>query len=188
MNKAVFVDKDGTLVEDVPYNVNPKKLRLTDGAIEGLRLLRQHGFLIIVVSNQAGIARGYFNEAALKRILTALQERLARHGLRVDGYFFCPHHPDGIVPEYSTACECRKPAPGMIMAAAEQYGIDLTQSWMIGDILDDIEAGHRAGCKTVLINNGNETEWKLSNARLPTLIVNTLQHAAKRIVREPEFV
>lgn len=185
MKKAIFLDKDGTLIEDVPYNVNPALLRFTDGAIEGLRELQATGFLLIVVSNQAGLAHGYFNETELRNLERALKAELARHGVTLDGFFFCPHHPEGSVPAYTIACECRKPAPGMILQATAYYGIDPGASWMVGDILNDVEAGNRAGCKTILIDNNNETEWIFSEERTPTAVAANFRQAVRIITHEP---
>jgi D-glycero-D-manno-heptose 1,7-bisphosphate phosphatase len=182
MNKAVFIDKDGTLVEDIPYNIDPSLITLTPGAKEALVLLKSKGFLLIVISNQSGIARGYFKEVDLEKVKNRLQEMLAPHDVQLDGIFFCPHHPDGVISNYAISCDCRKPKPGMILCAAEAFEIDLSRSWMIGDILHDVESGNRAGCKTILIDNGNETEWILSEYRKPTAVANNLTEAAEKII------
>lgn len=188
MNKAVFIDKDGTLVEDIPYNVDPDKIQFTKGAVEALSLLKAQGFLLILVSNQAGVARGYFTEDALRKLQASIQERLSSKGVTIDGFYFCPHHPDGKLSAYAVECDCRKPKPGMILAAARKHNIDLSHSWMIGDILNDVEAGNKAGCRTILINNGNETIWDLSEYRLPGSIVTDMLQAARRIIHEPHLV
>jgi D,D-heptose 1,7-bisphosphate phosphatase len=188
MVKAVFIDKDGTLVEDVPYNVNPDLINFTTGAIDALKSLKSDGYRIIIVSNQSGIAHGYFSENDFRILRKTLQEMLEAAGASIDGFYFCPHHPAGKVSPYAIRCECRKPKPGLLIAAAEEHNIDLTRSWMIGDILNDVEAGTRAGCKTILINNGNETEWKFGENRLPTAIVPNMISAARRILYEPELV
>ncbi len=179
---AVFLDKDGTLIEDVPFNVDPALIRLTPGAGEALRSLRDAGFKLIVVSNQSGVARGLFPEAALARVAERLDALLAEWDVRLDGFYTCPHHPEGSVPEYAIACACRKPAPGMILAAAREHGVDLQRSWLIGDILNDVEAGRRAGCRTILLDNGNETEWELSAERRPDFVAPDLGAAAERIL------
>ena len=188
MNKAVFIDKDGTLVEDVPYNVDPERIRFTKGAFAALRMLKKHGYLLILVSNQSGVAHGYFLKKDLDRVSARLQEIARAEGFEFDDFYFCPHHPGGKVLEYAVECACRKPQPGMLLAAARKYDINLSASWMIGDILNDVEAGSRAGCSTILINNGNETKWQLSENRLPTAIVTDLKRAAERIIYERELV
>lgn len=179
MNKAVFIDKDGTLIHDVPYNVNPERIVLYTGAIRALRDLKERGYILIVISNQAGVAHGYFEEHAL----VAVKERLGilLGDVTIDGFYFCPHHTQGVVERYTIACDCRKPKSGMLLQAANDFQIDLSQSWMIGDILHDVEAGNRAGCKTILINNGHETAWEMNSFRKPTHILNDLAEASQLI-------
>jgi D-glycero-D-manno-heptose 1,7-bisphosphate phosphatase len=179
--RAIFLDKDGTLVENVPYNVNPNLLELTWHAGQGLQIFKQLGYALFVVSNQSGVAKGLFTEAALGPVEARLGELLAQYGVALDGFYYCPHSPDGVVNRYAIACTCRKPMPGMLTRAAHEHGIDLARSWMIGDILHDVEAGHRAGCRTVLIDNGNETEWKMSPLRKPDLTAPDLYAAATMI-------
>lgn len=183
-SKAVFLDKDGTLVEDIPYNVDPDLIQLSEGALEGLRLLQKEGYRLIVVTNQSGIARGYFDEQALIPVKKRLQELLLPAGIHLDGFYHCPHHPQGRVPQYAIECSCRKPQPGLIHKAAREHRVDLACSWLVGDILNDVEAGNRAGCRTVLIDNGNETEWDLTSLRQPGFIVKNLYEAALTITRQ----
>ena len=166
-HKAVFLDKDGTLIEDVPYNVDPGQIRLTKGAGVGLQQLHQMGYQLMIISNQSGVARGYFSESALTAVEQRLHALLELLAVPLAGFYYCPHHPDGIVAEYAIACNCRKPSPGLLLQAAHDHQIDLTASWFIGDILNDVEAGRRAGCQTILLDNGNETEWILSADRIP---------------------
>ncbi|MBD2091732.1 HAD family hydrolase [Microcoleus sp. FACHB-1515] len=176
MNRAIFLDKDGTLIEDVPYNVDPDRIRLCQGAIEGLRSLHAVGYKLIVISNQSGIARGYFPARALMNVEQRLQKLL---DVSLSGFYYCPHHPGGTVDEFAIECDCRKPKPGMLLQAAKDHDIDLARSWFIGDILNDVEAGRTAGCRTILIDNGNETEWILKRSRLPNHIVANLTEAAR---------
>src|SRR5687767_3555841 len=136
MNKAIFIDKDGTLIHDIPYNVDPSLIRFTAGALEGLTNLKKQGYMIILVPNQSGVAHGYFTENALDILMTRIQEKMRPSGIQIDAFYFCPHHPDGVVHKYAISCDCRKPKPGMLLRAAEKYNIDLSQSWMIGDILN----------------------------------------------------
>ncbi|MEW6707246.1 MAG: HAD family hydrolase [Pseudomonadota bacterium] len=180
-NKAVFLDKDGTLVEDVPYNVDPARLRFTPNASAGLKLLQAHGYLLIVVTNQPGIALGHFDRAALARLQTALQRMLADEGVHLQGFYACPHaaSPDPKRPN----CLCRKPAPGLLRQGAQAHQVDLARSWMVGDILHDVEAGRRAGCRTVLLDVGHETQWQMSPLRQPHHRCRDLLHAAETIVR-----
>ncbi len=177
--KAIFLDKDGTLIENVPYNVDPERIRLMPGAVDGLRAWHAAGYKLIVVSNQSGVARGYFSEAALAAVAERLRALLhSEAGVPLAGFYYCPHHPEAAVPEYRRACTCRKPSPGMLLHAAAAQGLTLADSWMVGDILDDVEAGRRAGCRTVLIDNGNETEWVMTPYRRPHLTVHDLARAA----------
>lgn len=185
LRRAVFLDKDGTLIEDVPYNVDPSKIRLAQCAPEGLRLLHEAGYLLIIVSNQSGVARGLFPERALKAVEARLAELLDAHGVPLAGFYYCPHHPDGVIAQYAVECDCRKPAPGMIFRAAQDLNVDLAASWFVGDILNDVEAGRRAGCRTVLIDNGNETEWQPGPERTPHAVVTELSAAAGVIVAQP---
>jgi D-glycero-D-manno-heptose 1,7-bisphosphate phosphatase len=187
-NRAVFLDKDGTLIENVPYNVDPGKIRLTDGALTGLSRLQQAGYSLFIVTNQSGIAHGYFDEQDVYRIEEHLREILERAGIALEGFYFCPHHPDGIVPAYSVACQCRKPNPGLIFQAAGEHQINLADSWLIGDVLNDIEAGKRANCRTILMNANNETEWNLLPLRRPDYIVKNLAEAADVILLEDRLV
>jgi len=179
--KAIFLDKDGTLIPDVPYNVNPDLISLQPGVIEGLKLLKDTGYVFAVISNQAGVARGYFKYEDLQKVEDKLNLLLNEEGIQIEKYYFCPHHPLGKVPEYSIACNCRKPEPGMILQAAKDMQVDAAQSWMIGDILNDVEAGNRAGCKTVLLDIGNETEWIEGPFRKPTFVASDFLQAARFI-------
>ena len=177
-SKCVFLDKDGTLVENLPYNADPSRMRLVERAGAALRLLHEAGFAFVVVSNQSGIARGFFTEESMRPLSQRLEEMLAAEGVPLTAFYYCPHHPDGSVPEYSLHCTCRKPAPGLLWLAAETHGLSLRESWLIGDILDDVEAGNRAGCRTVLLDNGGETEWALTPLRRPGHLAADLYEAA----------
>jgi len=172
---AIFLDKDGTLVEDVPYNVDPAKLRFTPHAFEALRLWRDAGYRLVVVTNQSGIARGLFDRAALERLHDALVERLSQEGVAIDGFFACPHRDEA-------GCACRKPRAGLLEEAARALGIDLAASWMVGDILNDVEAGHRAGCRSVLLDVGHESEWVPGAMRSPEHRCANLLEAAHAIL------
>lgn len=182
--KAIFLDKDGTLVDDIPYNVEPRRISLCPGAGSGLRLLARLDYHFFVVSNQSGIAHGRFAEADLKAVGNRLADLLFREQIELEGFYYCPHHPDGSVARYALDCFCRKPLPGMLLSAAQEHDIDLHASWMVGDILHDVEAGNRAGCRTLLIDNGNETEWRLGPRRIPTRIAPDLYTGAVLIASE----
>ncbi len=178
MKKAVFIDKDGTLIKNVPYNVDPNLVKLNDYAGESLELLKQNNYQIIVISNQSGVAHGFFDEIDLEKVNTEIQKQLSFYNVEVDAFYYCPHLADGSVEKYTLDCNCRKPKPGLILKAARDFEIDVNCSWMIGDILNDAEAGNAAGCKTILLDNGNETEWVLNEKRTPGFKVQSLQQAA----------
>lgn len=180
---AVFFDKDGTLVENVPFNVDPARIDLCAGALAAAQLLHRRGFALFVVSNQAGVAMGRFPLRALRAVRARLEALLAASGVPLRHIYFCPHHPEGTVGRFARACECRKPQPGMLLRAAREHDLDLSRSWMVGDILDDVEAGRRAGCRTVLIDNGNETLWQTGPQRTPHLVAGRLDQAARLIAR-----
>lgn len=172
MNKAVFLDKDGTLIENIPNNVNPDLIKLSKGAEEGLRSIHTCGFKLIVITNQSGVAKGYFPEEALLGVERKIRNLMLEFGVPLTGFYYCPHRAE------DCNCNCRKPKPGMIFKAASEHDIDLANSWFIGDILNDVEAGNRAGCQTILIDNGNETEWIFSSLRVPTHMLPDLEKAA----------
>jgi D-glycero-D-manno-heptose 1,7-bisphosphate phosphatase len=177
LEKAVFLDKDGTLVVDVPCNVDPKKIVLVDNAVAALRLLSGLGYKLFVISNQSGVARGYFSEQDLVLYLHELDTLFRESNIIFDGFYYCPH-------DKSADCDCRKPKPGMIQKAAQKHGIDLAASWFIGNVLNDVEAGLRAGCRTILINNSDEIEREFNSYRNPNYIVPDLYTASHIINSE----
>jgi len=183
MKKAVFLDKDGTLIKNVSYNADPALIQFVPYAFEALQILKQYEFLFVIITNQPGIAFAYFTEIELNKVREHIKEKLQQQGIDIIGFYYCPHHRSGILHSYAIDCNCRKPAPGLFFKAASDMNIDLSQSWMIGDILNDVEAGNKAGCKTILINNGNETEWLLNESRTPDYTVKNLKEAAEIIIR-----
>jgi len=149
--KAIFLDRDDTLIEDQGYINNPEQVRLLPGVPQALIELRSMGYKLIVVSNQSAVARGIVTEKVLGQIHDRLRELLAEQAVLLDNIYYCPCHPDGSVAKYRKESDLRKPNPGMLLKAAEEMDIDLGRSWMVGNSHRDIEAGSRAGCKTVLI-------------------------------------
>ncbi len=143
-NRAVFLDRDGTIAIDVSYCRRPEDFKLFPSTAKAIKLLNEYGYKVIVITNQSGVARGYFDEDTLDRIHQKMQRELTEEGARIDGIYYCPHHPDD-------SCECRKPKPKMILQAAKEHDIDLKQSFMVGDKPMDIQAGQNAGCRTVLL-------------------------------------
>jgi histidinol-phosphate phosphatase family protein len=188
MKRVVFFDKDGTLIEDVPYNCDLTRMRLLPGVAEGLQVLSKAGYRLAVISNQAGVAYGFFTEQFLTAAERRLRALLDDAGVPLDGFYYCPHHPDGKIDTYAVSCECRKPKAGLLRRAAAELGVDLRECWMVGDILDDIEAGRRAGCRTVLIDNGHETEWVWSPDREPHVVATDVRRAADCILSIDEQV
>jgi histidinol-phosphate phosphatase family protein len=148
----IFLDKDGTLIEDLPYNVDPARIRLAPGARPSLARLGRIGARVVIVTNQSGVARGYFDPADLVPVRDHLARVLEAAGVCLLGFFACPHlpRPEG-VNRFAVDCDCRKPAPGLVLRAAEQLALDPTAAWMIGDTWMDVACGQRAGCRTILV-------------------------------------
>ncbi|HYT26152.1 MAG TPA: HAD family hydrolase [Actinomycetota bacterium] len=152
---AVFLDRDGTLVEEVPYLHEPDRVALLPGVGGALRALAAAGFALVVVTNQAGVARGHYGEAAVAAVHRRLAVLLRAEGVRLDGIWYCPHHPDGTVAAYARACRCRKPAPGLLEAAAGALGLDLGRSWLVGNHPSDVAAGAAAGVTPLFVSTGD---------------------------------
>lgn len=188
MNKAVFIDRDGTLIRDVPYNANPALIEFLPDAIETLSVLKKNKFLLILISNQSGVARGFFSVEQLEEMHDVIQQTLSNFNVKLNAIYYCPHHPEGKIKEYAIECKCRKPKPGLILKAATKYNIDLNNSWMVGDILNDVEAGNAAGCKTILLDNGNETEWIVNEKREPAFTVESWRMIAQTIVSNEKVI
>lgn len=184
--RTVFLDKDGTLIENHPFDRSSDRIRLLPGTVEGLQLLHQAGYVLVVITNQSGIAQGWFSRDAVTSQEIGLRVRLAAFEIPLAGFYVCPHHPDGTIAEYRMDCLCRKPKPGLLMQAACELRLDLGRSWMVGDILHDVEAGRSAGCRTVLLTNGHETEWEMTPMRWPDLVANNLLEAAHLIMAADE--
>lgn len=178
---AVFVDKDGTLVKNVPYNVDPALLQFEPRALEALSALVAAGYAIAIITNQSGLARGLFTLNEFKALGRALQRRLQAAGVPLAGLYFCPHGPG---PDGEPTCSCRKPMPGLLHRAAQVHRFDLNRSWMVGDTLDDVEAGRRAGCRSILYDSGGETVWRSSPLRKPHAHVSSWDQVAGVILEE----
>ena len=153
-NAAIFLDRDGTINEEVGYLDSPDKLVIFPFTFEAVRMINQSGFKAIVVTNQAGVARGLFGEDLVEKIHAALREALRQKAALIDAFYYCPHHPTEGSPPYRRSCDCRKPAPGLFLQAARELNLDLSASWMIGDRYNDIEAAHRAGARGILVKTG----------------------------------
>ena len=150
-NKAIFLDRDNTIIEDPGYINNPDQVKLLEGVIEPLSELKAMGYKLVVVSNQSAVARGIVTEEALGQIHKRLEQLLAEKGVLLDRIYYCPYYIDGVIPKYRKDSDWRKPNPGMLLAAGKDMDINLPESWMVGDSPSDIEAGARAGCKTIML-------------------------------------
>lgn len=188
MKRAVFLDRDGNVCEDVGYLGDPSKLVVFPYAAEAVRRLNESSMLAILVTNQSGVARGLFGEDAVLRVHDRLEMELARGGARLDGIYYCPHHPTIGQPPYRQACECRKPRPGMLGRAASEHDIDLSQSFVVGDKYSDVQLAHEAGARAVLVRTGyGRGEWEYDRAtwpRQPEHVAETLEDAVDWILDE----
>lgn len=153
MKRAVFIDRDGTINFEKEYLFRAEECELIPGTAQAIHLLNDAGYLVVVVTNQSGVARGYYTEEDVHLLHRHISAELGKSGARVDGWFYCPHHPEGRG-SYALPCRCRKPQPGMLLEAARRLDIDLESSFMIGDKLADVQAGHAAGCRAFLVRTG----------------------------------
>jgi histidinol-phosphate phosphatase family protein len=175
--KAVFLDRDGTIARDVHYCRRVEDFELLPTVPEAIRLLNERGFKVVVITNQSGIARGYFTEETLARIHRKMVEELASQGARLDGIYHCPHHPD-------EGCKCRKPGTALFQQAAQELDIDFSLSYVVGDAQMDIDAGKALGCRTVLVTTGPKEGRDVTDP--PDYTARSLMEAAEWIVREKE--
>jgi D-glycero-D-manno-heptose 1,7-bisphosphate phosphatase len=153
-NAAVFLDRDGTIIEEVGYLNTPDQVLLLPSAAQAIRRLNERGVPVVVVTNQSGVARGFFTEESVVAVHAAVRALLAEYGARIDAFYFCPHHPDGTIPSYSRPCTCRKPLPGLLESAASDLGLSLASSIVIGDKQLDVETARSAGARGVLVLTG----------------------------------
>lgn len=153
-HRAVFLDRDGTINEEVDHLSHPDQFVLLPNSAQAIRLLNKNGFKVVVATNQAGVARGLFGEDMVYRVNDRMREELAKEGASLDGIYYCPHHPDFGAGEYRKNCPCRKPLPGMLLQAAQELGLVLEESFAVGDTEKDILAGKAAGCRTILVLTG----------------------------------
>lgn len=177
MNRAVFLDRDGTINEESGYLHKIEDCRFIPDAIAAIARLKTAGFLVVIVTNQSGIARGFYTEDDLSRLHQYMESEIVKGGGKVDGWYFCPHHPD-----FADDCDCRKPFPGMLHLAAVELKINLGSSWMIGDKIADVEAGLAAGCQTALVRTGyGRREEALLSAQIP--VFDDLSSAVEYITK-----
>lgn len=185
LHPAIFLDRDGTMNEDVGYLDRLERLSLFPYTIDAIRLLNRAGYKVVVVTSQAGIAHGSLTEDFLADLHGVIAQRVADAGGRVDAFYYCPHHPQAVVERYRTDCECKKPKPGMILDAARDLSLDLAKSFTVGDRWRDVEMGVTAGTKAIIVETGyGKTEaYNRPSHILPVPIVATLIDAASLILR-----
>ena len=185
--RALLVDRDGTLCDEVGYVNHVDRLRLLDRSALAIRLAREAGFCTVLITNQAGVARGYFDESLIGKIHSRLVELLAAEGSALDGIYYCPPHPEVGSERYRRDCGCRKPKPGMLLRARDELGIDLEASYMIGEQLKDLEAGAAVGARPILVLTGygrGEFEYHSHRWRLkPHFVAEDLLDAVEWILR-----
>ena len=188
-NRVVFLDRDGTLCEEVGYLSSVEQMRLIPRSGEAVRLLNQKGYKVVVVTNQAGVARGFFPEAVLEGLHAEMVRQLREEGAYLDGIYYCPHHPSDGFPPYRQECNCRKPATGLLERAAADLNLDLLSGYMIGDHFSDVECGQRIGAETVLLLTGHGQEAlakRESWPRPPSFIATDLYEAVLWVLGKSE--
>lgn len=190
--RAVFIDRDGTISEEVGYINHPSRFRLFPFSAVAIKLLNETGWLAIVITNQAGVARGYFSEEMIETVHKRLQQDLENNGARLDAIYYCAHHPSVGEPPYRFDCDCRKPKPGMIRRAVKDLQIDPASSWMVGDRYSDIELARNAGINSAFVMTGyGRGEWEHQKANWdhqPDLIAENLLEAVEAIGKESEWI
>lgn len=182
---AVFLDRDGTINVEKNYLHRIEDFQFIEGAPEAIKKLNQAGYLVLVVTNQSGVARGYFSLADVEALHLHLTELLAEAGAHVDGFYICPHHPTAGEGQWRRVCSCRKGEPGMLLKAAKEHGIDLSRSYMIGDKEADVAAGEKAGCTSLLVLTGYGKKTAQSLAPHRAKRVSDLKEAADYVCRQP---
>ena len=183
---AVFIDRDGTMSEEVGYVNHISRFKLLQNTAQAVKRLNDEKILAIVATNQAGVARGYFEESMIVAVHEKLKAELAKDGARVDAIYYCPHHPSVGKPPYKSDCNCRKPKPGMILRAVEDFEIELVKSYMVGDKISDVEFGQKLGLKSVMVLTGygvgeyehQRSAWKTT----PDYIAKDLLEAVEWII------
>lgn len=184
MKKAVFLDRDGTIIEEKNYLSRVEDIVLLENAVEGLKLLQDNGYMLFIISNQSGVARGYFSEETVIKTNKFLEEMLQKNGIFIKEMYYCPHFKDGIVEEYKIDCNCRKPKIGMIQRALDIYDIDLEKSFIIGDKLSDMQLAKNCNSKSVLVLTGHGKKQEIDDKDLNVKIAEDLLMASKLILED----
>jgi D-glycero-D-manno-heptose 1,7-bisphosphate phosphatase len=181
-NKACFLDRDGVLIKEVNYLSSPDQVHIFSETISALKLLKKINYKIIVITNQAGVARGYFSEENIAEVHAEINKQLAKYNLYIDAYYYCPHHPKGTVEGYNIDCDCRKPNPKLILQAVKDFNIDLEKSFMIGDKISDLLAAKNAGCRAALVKTGHGSEHIEKTESLNFPILENIEEAVKYFI------
>jgi D-glycero-D-manno-heptose 1,7-bisphosphate phosphatase len=185
MKPAVFLDRDGTILDELGYLTPASAIHIYPFSIDAIRLLTRGGYEVVIVTNQGGIGLGLYDHAFVDRTHADLTARFERGGAHVSAWYYCPHHPDAVVAEFKQVCECRKPATGMLTAAARDLGLDLSASWVVGDQWRDIELAHRSGARSVLVRTGYgrtlEAKWP-AHVAPPTAVCDNVIAATSCIL------
>ena len=187
MKRAVFLDRDGTLIEESGYLDRLERLVFFPFTVDAVRVLNRAGFAVVVVTNQAGIARGIVKESFVGEAHTHIADRLEAGGAKIDGFYYCPHYPTGVVEKYRSVCDCRKPQPGLLRQAAKDLDLDLARSFVVGDRWHDLAAGQAVGARGVLVRTGWGTrdEAAPEQGTVPGAVVDNLMDAAAWILQQP---
>jgi len=183
---AILVDRDGTLITEKNFLSDIEQVEVQPGAPDAIKIFNNLRFKVIVVSNQSGVARGYFSEEKVREINKYVQEIFRKSGAIIDDFYFCPHHPQGTLPQYRKDCNCRKPGPGMALKAAREHNLDLKKSVVIGDKVSDIQFGKNIGAKTILVKTGYGEETLRTLANSPSL--PTPDYVATDILDAAHFI
>ena len=188
MERAVFLDRDGVIAEEIGYLRDASELRLIPDSSRAVHLLNKTGMKVILITNQSGVARGYFAEGVISQIHQAMEKQLSAAKAFIDAIYYCPHHPEGVIEEYAIQCDCRKPGSGMLTQAAQDHGIDLKHSYLVGDKLSDVECAQRTGVSGILVltGYGKDERKKITDGSSvkPIYIAKDLYEAAQWIIED----
>jgi D-glycero-D-manno-heptose 1,7-bisphosphate phosphatase len=180
---AIFLDRDGTIIEEIGFLDSPEKINIIPGTLRALKIFQNLNYKLIIVSNQSGVARGFFDETTAQIVNEKILDMFSKNGIKIDGIYYCPHHPDYGSPKYKINCNCRKPKPGMIYQAVEEHKLDILQSIMIGDKLSDVLTGKNLGMESILVLTGFGKNQRLKlesvgSSHQPDYVANDIYQAA----------
>lgn len=185
MKKVIFLDRDGTINVEKDYLHKIEDFQFEEGALEGLKIFKELGYKVVVVTNQSGIARGYYTENDLQKLNNYMMEKVKEAGGEIEKCFYCPHHPEKGIEEYKVQCSCRKPESGMLLEAQKEFDIDLKNSFIVGDKISDIEAGERVGVTPVLVETGYGKKT-LAKEKITCMVFNNLKEFAEKLKKQSE--